>query len=160
MPNTKVILRQDYENLGEIGEVVEVKSGYARNYLIPNGIAYRATDGAMRAVEAEKQAYNVKHARLEEIARAQAEKLESVSITLPMKVGSEERIFGSVTSQMIADELAKQGHDIDRRVITITEPIKALGMYDVPVKLHKNVTTQLKVFVVDEDAGHGDEAHQ
>lgn len=151
MATTRVILRQDYENLGEIGEVVEVKSGFARNYLIPRGIAYRATDGALRAVEAEKQIYSAKQERQEEGARAIAEKLESVSITIPMKVGEEDRLFGSVTSQMIAEELSKQGHDIDRRSIQLADPIKTLGMYDVPVKLHRNVTTSLKLFVVDEE---------
>ena len=158
MATTKVILRQDYENLGEIGEVVEVKSGFARNFLIPRGIAYRATDGALRAVEAEKHVYNAKQERQEEGARSIAEKLESVSITIPMKVGEEDRLFGSVTSQMIAEELAVQGHDIDRRAIQLTEPIKTLGMYDVPVKLHRNVTTSLKVFVVDEE-GSDSEQH-
>ena len=145
MATTKVILRQDQENLGEIGEVVEVKSGFARNYLIPRGIAYRASAGALRAVEAEKE-------RLEVEFRAIAEKLESVSITIPMKVGEGDRLFGSVTNQMIAEELTVQGHDIDRRSIQLNDPIKSLGMYDVPVKLHRNVTTSLKVFVVDEDS--------
>ena len=151
MATTKMILRQDYENLGEIGEVVEVRSGFARNFLIPRGIAYRATDGALRAVEAEKNVYNAKQERLEGSARSIAEKLESVSITIPMKVGEEDRLFGSVTSQMIAEELSVQGHDIDRRSIQLEEPIKTLGMYDVPVKLHRNVMTSLKVFVVDEE---------
>ena len=156
MATTKVILRQDYENLGEIGEVVEVKSGFARNFLIPRGLAYRASDGAIRAVEAEKQTYAVKQERLEEEFRAVAEKLESVSITIPMKVGDEDRLFGSVTSQMIAEELSGQGHDIDKRSIQLGDPIKTLGMYDVPVKLHKNVTTSLKVFVVDEASSQGE----
>ncbi len=156
MATTKVILRQDYENLGEIGEVVEVKSGFARNYLIPRGYAYRASDGAIRAVEAEKQTYTVKQERLEEEFRAIAEKLESVSITIPMKVGDEDRLFGSVTSQMIADELGVQGHGIDKRSIQLGDPIKTLGMYDVSVKLHKNVTTSLKVFVVDEASSQGE----
>ncbi len=151
MSTTKIILRQDYENLGEIGEVVEVKSGYARNFLIPRGIAYRATEGALRAVEAEKRTWEAKQSRLEDEARVIAEKLESVSITIPMRVGEEDRLFGSVTAPMIAEELAAQGHNIDRRSIQIDEPIKTLGMFDVPVKLHKNVTTALKVFVVDEE---------
>lgn len=152
MATTKVILRREAENLGEIGDVVDVKSGYARNYLIPRGIAYRATPGALRAVEAEKKAYMAQQERLEEDARGIAEKLESVSITIAMKVGEEDRLFGSVTSQMIADELIEQGHGVDRRLIQLSDPIKKLGMYDVPVKLHRNVTTNLKVFVVDEQA--------
>ncbi len=148
----KVILRQNYENLGNIGDVVEVKNGFARNYLIPRQIAYRATDGAMRAIESEKKSYEAHQAKLESDARTQAEKLESVSITIPMKVGDEDRLFGSVTSPMIADELAKQGHVVDRRNIQIQDPIKHLGMYDIPVKLHTNVTATLKVFVVDEES--------
>ena len=156
MSTTKIILRQDYENLGEIGEVVEVKSGYARNFLIPRGIAYRATDGALRAVEAEKQTWQAKQSRLEEDARVIAEKLESVSITIPMRVGEEDRLFGSVTALMIAEELGAQGHNIDRRAIQIDDPIKTLGMLDVPVKLHKNVTTALKVFVVDEEGSESE----
>jgi large subunit ribosomal protein L9 len=156
MPTTKVILRQDYETLGNIGDVVDVKSGFARNFLIPRGIAYRATDGALRAVEAEKRAWDAKQEQLEDSARKIAEKLESVSITIPMKVGEEDRLFGSVTAQMISDELRTQGHEVTRRAIQIEEPIKTLGMFDVPVKLHRDVTTVLKVFVVDEDAAEVD----
>jgi large subunit ribosomal protein L9 len=148
----KVILRQNHENLGTIGEVVEVKDGYARNFLIPRQLAYRATPGAMRAIETEKKRYEAQQAKVESDARTQAEKLESVSITIPMKVGEEDRLFGSVTSQMIADELGRQGHEVDRRNIQLEDPIKRLGMYDVPVKLHSNVTANLKVFVVDKSA--------
>lgn len=148
----KVILRQNYENLGTIGEIVDVKDGYARNFLIPRQIAFRATPGAMRAMEMEKQRYDSQMQQMEDGARTRAQKLESVSITIPMRVGEEERLFGSVTSAMIADELGRQGHDIDRRNIMLEEPIKTLGMYDVPVKLHQNVTATLKVFVVNQDA--------
>lgn len=151
MPTTKIILRQDHEGLGNIGEVVEVKSGFARNFLIPRGIAYHATPGALRAVEAEKRNYDAKQVRLQGDARAIAEKLESVSITIPMKVGEEDRLFGSVTAQMISEELGRQGHTIDRRNIQIEEPIRSLGMFDVPVKLHRDVMTTLKVFVVNEE---------
>jgi large subunit ribosomal protein L9 len=147
----KVILRQNHETLGTIGEIVEVKDGYARNFLIPRSVAYRATPGAMRAIETEKKKYDAQQARFEADARSQAERLESVSITIPMRVGEDERLFGSVTSPMIAEELARQGHDVDRRTIQLGEPIKHLGMYDVPIKLHSNVTASLKVFVVNKD---------
>jgi large subunit ribosomal protein L9 len=147
----KVILRQNYENLGTIGEIVDVKDGYARNFLIPRSIAYRATPGAMRAIDSEKKRYDAQQARFEADARSQAERLESVSITIPMRVGEDERLFGSVTSPMIAEELARQGHEVDRRTIQLADPIKHLGMYDVPVKLHTNVTATLKVFVVNKD---------
>lgn len=147
----KVILRQNYENLGTIGDVVDVKDGYARNYLIPRSIAYRATPGAMRAIDSEKKRYDAQQARLQADARSQAERLESVSITIPMRVGDDERLFGSVTSIMISEELGRQGHEVDRRTIQLEEPIKHLGMYDVPIKLHTNVTATLKVFVVNKE---------
>ncbi len=147
----KVILRQNHENLGNIGDVVEVKDGYARNYLIPRELAYRATAGSMRAIESEKKRYDAQQARNQSEARQQAERLESVSVTIPMRVGEGDRLFGSVTGMMIADELGRQGHTVDRRAIQLEEPIKQLGMYDVPVKLHANVTATLKVFVVDKD---------
>jgi len=147
----KIILRQNYENLGNIGEIVEVKDGYARNFLIPRQIAYRATAGAMRAIETEKKRYEAHQNRLEAEARSLGERLESVSITIPMRVGEEDRLFGSVTSPMIADELARQGYEVDRRNIQMDEPIRHLGMFDVPIKLHTNVTASLKVFVVNKD---------
>jgi large subunit ribosomal protein L9 len=150
----KVILRQNFEGLGTIGEVVEVKDGYARNYLIPRELAYRSTPGSLRAIETEKRRYQAQMAKLEQEARSQAERLESVSITIPMKVGDEDRLFGSVTSIMIAEELSRQGYEVDRRIITMEEPIKHLGMFDVPIKLHSNVTASLKVFVVNKDSDH------
>ncbi|MBS1911862.1 MAG: 50S ribosomal protein L9 [Bacteroidetes bacterium] len=151
----KVILRQTHENLGTIGDIVDVKDGYARNFLIPRSIAYRATPGALRAIESEKKLYQAQQARLEAESRTQAERLESVSITIPMRVGEEDRLFGSVTSLMIADELGRQGHEVDRRMIQLQEPIRHLGMYDVPIKLHTNVTATLKVFVVNKE-GEGE----
>jgi large subunit ribosomal protein L9 len=155
----KVILRQNYENLGAIGEVVDVADGYARNFLLPRQIAYRATPGAMRAIESEKRRYDAHQSKLEGEARTQAEKLESVSITIPMRVGEEDRLFGSVTSLMIAEELGRQGHEIDRRTIQLDEPIKTLGMFDVPIKLHTNVIATLKVFVVNQVEGAGESGH-
>ncbi|HVZ37730.1 MAG TPA: 50S ribosomal protein L9 [Candidatus Kapabacteria bacterium] len=151
----KVILRQTHENLGTIGDIVDVKDGYARNFLIPRSIAYRATPGALRAIESEKKLYQAQQARLEAESRTQAERLESVSITIPMRVGEEDRLFGSVTSLMIADELGRQGHEVDRRMIQLPESIRHLGMYDVPIKLHANVTATLKVFVVNKE-GEGE----
>lgn len=148
----KVILRRNYENLGIIGDIAEVKDGYARNFLIPRQIVYRATPGALKAIETERRRYDAQLAKLEVEARVQAQKLESVSITVPMKVGEGDRLFGSVTPIMIADELARQGHTIDRRQIQLEEPIRQLGMFDVPIKLHTNVIATMKVFVVDKDA--------
>lgn len=146
----KVILRQNYEKLGNIGEVVDVKDGFARNYLIPRNIAYRATDGNLKALEEEKKQL----ARKEEKAAKEAEKiaaqLASASLTITMKVGEDDKLFGAVTSQMIADALTEKGFTIDKRIIELEEPIKTLGIFEVPVKLHSKVTAKVKVWVVRE----------
>ncbi|MBP1691139.1 MAG: Ribosomal protein [Bacteroidetes bacterium] len=146
----KVILRKEHEKLGQIGTAVVVKDGYARNYLIPRGIAFPATDGGMRALEEEKkQAARRSNKELKESEKLAAN-LEKVSLTVKMKVGEDEKLFGSVTSQMISDVLKEQGFTIDKRVIDLEEPIKALGIYTVNVKLHQNVIGKVKVWVVAE----------
>ncbi len=146
----KVILRKEHEKLGQIGTAVVVKDGYARNYLIPRGIAFPATDGGMRALEEEKkQTARRSNKELKESEKLAAN-LEKVSLTVKMKVGEDEKLFGSVTSQMISDVLKEQGFTIDKRVIDLEEPIKALGIYTVNVKLHQNVIGKVKVWVVAE----------
>ena len=146
----KVILRKEHEKLGQIGTAVVVKDGYARNYLIPRGIAFPATDGGMRALEEEKkQAARRSNKELKESEKLAAN-LEKVSLTVKMNVGEDEKLFGSVTSQMISDVLKEQGFTIDKRVIDLEEPIKALGIYTVNVKLHQNVIGKVKVWVVAE----------
>lgn len=144
----KVILRQNVEALGEIGEIVNVKPGYARNYLIPNQLAYIATDGAIRALETEKKQYAVKMEKAKAHADVVAGQLADLQISIPMQVGEEGRLFGSVTSQMIAAELELRGFSIDRRNIIIDEPIKTLGIFEVKVKLHTDVIAPLKVWVI------------
>ncbi|HET6272998.1 MAG TPA: 50S ribosomal protein L9 [Bacteroidota bacterium] len=146
----KVILRKEHEKLGQIGSVVDVKDGYARNFLIPKGLAYPATDGSVRALEEEKKQAGQRVAKELKGSEKLASDLEKVSITLQMKVGEEEKLFGSVTSQMIADSLREKGFEIDKRIIDLEEPIKALGIYSVPVKLHPSVTAKVKVWVVRE----------
>jgi large subunit ribosomal protein L9 len=146
----KVILRQDYEALGHIGDVVEVKDGYARNYLLPRNIAYQATAGSLRTLEEEKHQYERRQEKEKKSADTLGGMLSGTSVTLKMKVGEEDKLFGSVTSQMIAEQLEAQGITIDKRSIELDEPIKALGMYEVPVKLHPKVTSTLKVWVVAE----------
>ena len=146
----KVILRQNYEPLGQVGDVVEVKDGYAHNFLLPRKIAYIALDGNLRALEEEKKAV-VKKAKYElQAAETLATELEKVSVTIPVQVGEEDKIFGSVTTQMIADNLKEKGYDIDKRKIEIDEAIKTLGIYSVNVKLHQNVGAKVKVWVVRE----------
>lgn len=146
----KVILRKDFEQLGHVGEVVDVKDGYARNYLIPRNIAYPATPNSVLQLEEEKK----QHARrLEKEKRASeklAAELEKVSITIQMKVGEDDKLFGSVTSQMIAEALKEKGFVIDKRNLEVEDAIKALGIYTVDVKLPGGVTGKVKVWVVRE----------
>jgi large subunit ribosomal protein L9 len=146
----KVILRRDHETLGKIGDIVDVKEGYARNFLLPRGIAYQALKGNIKALEEEKKAVEKKNLQELKAAETLAAQLESVSVTIPVQVGEEDKIFGTVTTQMIADALKEKGHDIDKRKIEIEEPIKALGIYGVSVKLHQNVSAKIKVWVVRE----------
>ncbi len=146
----KIILRKDFEKLGKIGDIIEVKDGYARNYLIPKNIAYQATEGNMRALEEEKKQQEYR-ARKEEInAQKVASKIESISVTIKAKVGEDEKLFGSVTSQSIAEALAEQGITIDKRNIELEEPLKSLGIYTIPIKLHPKVNAKLKVWIVRE----------
>ncbi len=146
----KVILRKNFEQLGAIGELVDVKDGYARNYLIPRSIAYVATKGNMKALEEEKKQFAKMQAKELEEAQALAAELEKVSVTIPVKVGEEDKLFGSVTNQMIGDALKEKGFDLDRRKIEVAEPIKALGIYSVNIKLHPSVTAAVKTWVVRE----------
>jgi large subunit ribosomal protein L9 len=146
----KVILRQTIETLGDIGDIVSVRDGYARNYLLPNGMAYVATKGNMKVLNEEKKQLFIRKNRelveAEKIA-SELEKHES-AITIPMQVGEEDKLFGSVTKEMIAEKLAEQGFKIDRRKIEIEEPIKTLGIFTINVKLHAEVVGKVKVWVV------------
>lgn len=146
----KVILRQNYENLGQVGDVVDVKDGFAQNFLLPRKIAYVAVAGNLRALEEEKR--NIAKKNQQELAAAEsfAAELEKVSVTIPVQVGEEDKIFGSVTSQMIADALKEKGFEVDKRKIEIAEPIKSLGIYEINVKVHQNVNPKIKVWVVRE----------
>ncbi|HTR80565.1 MAG TPA: 50S ribosomal protein L9 [Bacteroidota bacterium] len=146
----KVILRQDFEALGKIGEVVMVKDGYARNYLIPRSIAYKATASSLRALEEEKKQHDHQEQKKFKDAEKLGVELEKLSVTIPMKVGEDDKLFGSVTSQMIADALKEKGFTVDKRTIELEEPIKTLGIFEIPVKLHTKVSAKAKVWVVRE----------
>ena len=146
----KIILKQDIEKLGKAGEIVETKHGYARNFLIPNGSAVEASAANMKIYEQERRANERQKQQEMEEAQAFAEKLNGVSITAAVQVGEEEKVFGAVTSQNIADLLAEKGIEIDRKKIVLEEPLKALGVFEVPVKLHSQVEAQIKVWVVRE----------
>jgi large subunit ribosomal protein L9 len=144
----KVILRKNFDQLGKVGDTVLVKDGYARNFLIPRQIAYQATKGNIIALEEEKKQIQKKDAKELDAAQTLAVNIEKVSVTIPVTVGEEDKIFGTVTTQMIADSLKEKGFDIDKRKIEITEPIKSLGIYSVTVKIHPSVTATIKTWVV------------
>jgi len=146
----KIILRKDHNKLGKIGDIVEVKDGYARNYLIPRNIAYTADGSSLRALEEEKKQHASREQRALQQAQKVAAQMEKISITLKVKVGEDEKLFGSVTSQMIADALQEKGISVDKRIIELEEPIKILGIYTVTIKLHHEVTGKVKVWVVRE----------
>ena len=148
--NMKVILKEAVKDLGEMGELVEVKRGYARNYLIPRGMALEATVRNVRMLEHQKRLVQDKIAKARQGAQALAERLESVSVTISQKVGENDRLYGSVTSMQIAEALAAEGIEIDKKKILLEEPIKKLGVYTVPVKLHPDVAANVKVWVVEE----------
>lgn len=146
----KIILRQNFEQLGKIGDVVEVKDGYARNYLITRNIAYEATKGNLRMLEEEKKQHERRAQKERSTSEVLAQQISATSLTIKMKVGEDDKLFGSVTSQMIADALAEKGITLDKRLIELDEPIKALGIYDVTTKLPGSVSGTVKVWVVRE----------
>ena len=146
----KVLLREDYKGVGEAGNVVKVKDGFARNFLIPKGVAYIATEQNKKRYENDLKQKSWRLERDKHKAEALSKILENVSLTISVSVGEEDKLFGSVTSQNIAQALAEQGHEIDRRKIILEEPIKSLGIYSVSIKLHPEIETAVKVWVVKE----------
>jgi large subunit ribosomal protein L9 len=146
----EVILREHVDNLGRRGDVVKVADGYARNYLLPRKLALLATDGNKRQIEREKVKFEAKELEEKKVADAVADRLKNVEVEIARKVGETEALYGSVTSSDIAEVLAAKGFDLDRRKIALQEPIKKLGEYEIPVKLHREVTSTLKVRVVAE----------
>jgi len=147
----QVILRQRIESLGDVGEIVDVKPGYGRNYLIPQGLAFEATDANKRRIEAERAKSAAKEAETMQDAQKRASSIEGVSLTFHARAGQEGKLFGSITSVDIAEKLAEQGITIDRRQIELDEPIKALGVTSVPVRLHPQVRPEVKVWVIAEE---------
>lgn len=143
----KIILRENVEHLGAVGEIVNVRDGYARNFLIPRGFAYYASPKAIRILEGEKKQYEARMSKLKTEAELIAARLAETQVSIPMQVGEEGRLFGSVTNQMIAQELADKGFNIDRRTIILDDPIKSIGEFEVKIKLHPEVHAPLKVWV-------------
>jgi len=147
----QVILREDIDNLGKIGDLVNVKPGYGRNYLVPGKKAIEATPKNLKAMEHAKKMVSDRIRTLKKTATADADRIKSLAITIKAKVGEEGKLFDSMTSMDIVDAAKAQGVDIDKRKITLEEPIKRLGEFTVPVKLHTDVIADLKVTVVAED---------
>jgi large subunit ribosomal protein L9 len=144
----EIILRQAVENLGKTGDVVNVKPGYARNYLLPHGLAYEATPGNLKRIQQERDRLEAAENERRGTAQGLAEKLEQVSLTFSARVGEEGKLFGSVTSTDIAAQLEAQGYHIEKRQIDLHEPIKALGVYRVPIRLHADVKPEVRVWVI------------
>jgi len=144
----KVILREDMENLGKCGDVVEVKNGYGRNFLIPRNFAIPATRGNMQAIDEVRKQKDMRDKKYRKEAERIKDHIEKISCTAEVNVGEEEKMFGSITPQIIADLLKQQNVVVDRRKIKLDEPIKALGVYTVPIKVASEVTANLKLWVV------------
>jgi large subunit ribosomal protein L9 len=144
----EIILRQAVENLGKPGDVVKVKSGYARNYLLPHGFAYEATPGNLKRIQQERDRLDAAENERRGAAQGIAEKLEQVSLTFSARVGEEGKLFGSVTAADIAQQLEAQGLHVEKRLIDLHDPIRALGVYRVPVRLHADVKPEIKVWVI------------
>jgi large subunit ribosomal protein L9 len=144
----EVILRQAVEKLGHPGDIVKVSPGYARNFLLPRGLAYEATAGNRKRIEQEKARLDAAEESRRTSAQEYAGKIEQISLTFSARVGEEGKLFGSVTSADIAQQLAEQGYEIEKRQIDLKEPIKALGVYRVPIRLHADVHPEIKVWVI------------
>jgi large subunit ribosomal protein L9 len=148
MANVQVILREDVASLGHAGDLVKVKPGFARNYLLPQGKAIVATEASKRELEHQKRVIAEKVRRDRELLDAERKKYDGVVVEIAAQAGEEGKLFGSVTAAQIADALVERGLEIDRRRIDLADPIKSLGEHDVVVRLHRDVTATLKVNVV------------
>jgi large subunit ribosomal protein L9 len=151
MKTVKVILRQDMDKLGSAGEIVSVKPGFARNYLLPRGFAYEATQANLRELETERNRAEARSKRDYLEARRRAAQLEEISLTFHARAGEESKLFGSITSSDIAERLNGEGlvdFEVDRRSIELDEPIKSLGVFPVAIRLHADVKPEIKVWVI------------
>jgi large subunit ribosomal protein L9 len=146
----QIVLKEDIDKLGRRGEVVKVADGYARNHLLPLGKALPATPGNLKVIEREKRRYVVRLTKEKEENEALSSRIQALSLTLVRKVGENDVLYGSVTSGDVAEALSKEGIVVDKRRIQLAEPIKSLGIYTIPIRLHPEVTAEVKVWVVKE----------
>jgi large subunit ribosomal protein L9 len=147
----ELLLKEDVENLGARGELVKVRSGYGRNYLLPRGLAIQATPANIKQIEMQRKALLKREAVEHETAQQQADLLKDVTLEFSRKVGEHGILYGSVTSMDVAEALAAKGYEIDRKRVQLKDPIKSTGEYEVPVKLHREVTSNIKVVIKKED---------
>lgn len=150
MAHTKVLLREDVDDLGARGEIVRVRSGYARNYLLPRKLAVEATAGNVKGIESERAALLKKEAKERASADAQSQQMSTLELEFRRKAGEQGALYGSVTSMDVAEALRERGYEIERHRIHLREPLKRVGEYTVPVRLHREVTIDLKVRVAPE----------
>ncbi len=150
MAHTKVLLREDVDDLGARGEIVRVRSGYARNYLLPRNLAVEASAGNMKGIESERAALLKKEAKERASAESQSEQMSKLDLEFRRKAGEQGALYGSVTSMDVAEALRDRGYEIDRHRIHLREPLKRVGEYTVPVRLHREVTIDLRVRVAPE----------
>ena len=151
MSTMRVILAETIPNLGQEGQVVNVKGGFARNFLIPKNLAYPAASASASQIAHRQRQVQDQHKRRIKTEQDLAHRLSSISVNIPVRVGEEDRVFGSVTSKDIAEALAKKGYDVDRRKIILDDPIRALGIYTVQIRLSGDISAHLKVWVVKEE---------
>jgi large subunit ribosomal protein L9 len=147
----EIILREDIEKLGRRGEIVKVADGYARNFLLPRKLAVVATDANKKIIGQERQAWLKREAKLESEAQELAKLLSSITLEIAQRAGGDGTLFGSVTTQAISDALQKQGYTVERKKILLEDPIKRVGEYKVPIRLHRNVTVEIGLRVVPEE---------
>ena len=146
----EVILREKVENLGNVGDTIKVADGYARNYLLPKKLALKSTLEAKKIIAEEKKKKAIKEEKEKKNALSMVQKIEKISCTIARQVGEEDKLFGSVTSADIAEALKNEGIEIDKKKIELAEPIKSLGVYHIPIKLHSEVIANVKIWVVKE----------
>ncbi len=147
----KVILKEDVESLGTRGAVVTVKDGYARNFLLPKGMAMRHTPGAMKVLEQERRMYELRQLKAKEEAQALADKISALEFTVAKRAGDQEVLYGSVTPTDVADLIKGAGFAVDKRRLVLHEPIKKLGDFEIPIRLHPDVIPKVRLHVIKEE---------
>jgi len=147
----EVLLKKEVKNLGKQGDIVKVKDGFGRNYLLPKGLAALATAKNLKILEHEKLKESKVLEKVKKSAEEVAERLKKISCTIIRHAGEEDKLFGSVTSMDIAESLSNEGFEIDKKDILLDEPLKKLGVYQIPVKVHPEITVEVKVWVVKDD---------